>query len=129
MATLNATEGYGARESYDVIAADKVEGTSVYDMTGDKLGTIKNVMIDKLSGKVVYASLAFGGVLGMGQKYHALPWDVLTYNTDLGGYQVDIDRNKLEQGPAATEEELTGNYQNQEWGRKVYDYYGSSWSA
>jgi hypothetical protein len=129
MSTLNPTEGYGARENYDVIAADKVEGTSVYDMTGDKLGSIRNVMIDKLSGNVVYATLAFGGVLGMGQKYHALPWDVLTYNTDLGGYQVDIDRNKLEQGPAATEEELTGNFQNQEWSRKVYDYYGSSWTA
>jgi hypothetical protein len=129
MSTLNPTEGYGRREHFDVIAADKVDGTSVYDMTGDKLGSIKNVMIDKLSGNVVYATLAFGGVLGVGQKYHALPWGVLKYNTDLGGYQVDIDRNRLEQGPAATEEELTGNYQNQEWGRKVYDYYGSSWTA
>ena len=129
MSALNPTEGYGRRENYDVIAADKVEGTSVYDMTGDKLGSIKNVMIDKLSGNVVYATLAFGGVLGMGQNYHALPWDVLKYNTDLGGYQVDIDRNKLEGGPAATEEELTGNFQNKEWSRKVYDYYGSTWSA
>ena len=129
MATVNPPEGYGSKESFDIIAADKVEGTSVYDIKGDKIGSIKNVMIDKISGKVVYASLAFGGVLGMGQKYHALPWNVLEYNTDLGGYQVDFDRDKLEQGPAATEEELTGNFQNQDWGRKVYDYYGSSWTA
>jgi hypothetical protein len=115
-----------SEESFDVIAADEVEGTSVYDAKGDKIGTIRNVMMDKISGKVVYASLAFGGMPGMGQKYHALPWDLLTYNTELGGYQVDIDRNNLEQGPAATEEELTDNYKNQEWARKVYIYYGSS---
>ena len=129
MASKTPTEGYGRRENFDVIAADKVEGTSVYNMSGEKIGTIHNVMIDKLSGRVVYATLAFGGVLGIGQKYHALPWDVLTFNAEMGGYQVDIDRNKLENGPAATEEELTGNFQNNDWGRKVYDYYGSSWRA
>ena len=103
-------EGYGRKENYDVIAADKVEGTAVYNMAGDKVGTIHNVMIDKLSGQVVYATLASGGVLGVGTKYHALPWNVLTYKTDLGGYQLDIDREKLEAGPAATEEELTRNF-------------------
>lgn len=122
-------EGYGAKESNQIIAADKVEGTAVYDIAGDKIGTIRNVMIDKISGKVVYATLAFGGVLGIGEKYHALPWSVLTYNTDLGGYQVDVDREKLEAGPSATEEELTQNLQNKDWGRKVYDYYGSSWTS
>ena len=122
-------EGYGAKESNQIIAADKVEGTAVYDIAGDKIGTIRNVMIDKISGKVVYATLAFGGVLGVGEKYHALPWSVLTYNTDLGGYQVDVDREKLEAGPSATEEELTQNLQNKDWGRKVYDYYGSSWTS
>ena len=62
MATIE--EGYGRKEGYDIIAADKVEGTAVYNMAGDKVGTIKNVMIDKLSGKVVYATMASGGVLG-----------------------------------------------------------------
>lgn len=110
MADLSAQTGVGGtpgrKETFDLISADKVEGTSVYNMAGDKVGSIHRVMIDKLSGKVVYATMAFGGVLGMGQKYHALPWNVLTYNTDLGGYQLDFDREKLEQGPSATEEEL-----------------------
>ena len=127
MATLQ--EGYGAKESHQIIAADKVEGTAVYNMAGDNIGTIRNVLIDKLSGKVVYATMAFGGVLGIGEKYYALPWNVLKYNTDLGGYQVDIDREKLQAGPAATEEELTQNLQDRDWGRQVYDYYGSSWSS
>ena len=98
-------------------------------MAGDKVGTIRHLMIDKLSGKVVFATMATGGVLGIGEKYHALPWNVLTYNTDLGGYQLDVDREKLEAAPSATEEELTQNLQNKDWGRKVYDYYGSSWTS
>lgn len=122
-------EGYGRKEGSNIIAADKVEGTAVYNMAGDKVGTIGNVMIDKLSGKVVFATLAFGGVLGVGQKYHALPWNVLTYNTDLGGYQLNVDREKLGAGPADTEEELTRKLGDKEWGRKVYDYYGSSWTS
>lgn len=129
MVNTTPSQGYGRRENFDVIAADKVEGTTVYNMSGDKVGTIRNVMIDKISGKVVYATLAFGGVLGMGQKYHALPWDVLGFDTLLGGYRIDIDREKLEQGPAATEEELTSNFRDRDWSRKVYDYYGSSWIA
>ena len=127
MATLQ--EGYGAKESGQIIAADKVEGTAVYNTAGDKVGTIRNVMIDKISGKVVFATLASGGVLGIGAKYHALPWNVLTYNTDLGGYQLDVDREKLQSGPADTEEELTRKLQDRDWGRQVYDYYGSSWTS
>lgn len=126
---MNQTEGYGQQESFDVIAADKVEGTSVYNMSGDKVGSIKNVMIDKTSGRVVYATMSYGGVLGVGAKYHALPWGILNYNADLGGYQIDIDRDKLEHGPVTTEEELASNAQNRDWGRRVYDYYGSSWTA
>ena len=53
-------------------------------------------MIDKISGKVAYAVMSFGGFLGMGDSYHPLPWHVLTYDTGQGGYVVDLDRNKLE---------------------------------
>lgn len=53
----------------------------------------------------------------------------MTYNTDLGGYQLDVDREKLEAGPAASEAELTQRLQDKDWGRKVYDYYGSSWTS
>ena len=53
-------------------------------------------MIDKISGKVAYAVMSFGGFLGMGDSYHPLPWHVLTYDTGQGGYVVDLDRSKLE---------------------------------
>jgi sporulation protein YlmC with PRC-barrel domain len=79
-------------ETNRLIASDKVEGTAVYNRQGEKLGTIRNFMVEKRSGKVEYAVLSFGGILGMGDSYHPLPWNVLTYDTTQGGYVVDLDK-------------------------------------
>ena len=54
------------------------------------------LMIDKPSGKVAYAIMSFGGFLGMGNQYHPLPWSVLKYNANLGGYVVHLDKRRLE---------------------------------
>ena len=111
-------------ESSSLIPSDKVEGTAVYDRGGEKLGSIHSVMIDKISGKVAYAVMSFGGFLGMGDSYHPLPWHVLTYDTGQGGYVVDLDRNKLEGAPTYGTSE-TPNWSDRRWGQQVHDYYGA----
>ena len=111
-------------ESSSLISSDKVEGTAVYDRGGEKLGSIHSVMIDKISGKVAYAVMSFGGFLGMGDSYHPLPWHVLTYDTGQGGYVVDLDRNKLEEAPTYATSE-TPNWSDRRWGQQVHDYYGT----
>jgi hypothetical protein len=78
------------RETLSLIASDKVEGTAVYRSNGDKVGTIARVMIDKISGKVAYAVMSFGGFMGIGQDYYPLPWNLLTYNPQLEGYEFNI---------------------------------------
>ena len=88
------------QETGNLIASDKVQGTSVYNADGETLGSIHDVMIDKPSGKVAYAIMSFGGFLGMGNQYHPLPWSVLKYDTNLGGYVVHLDKRRLEGGPA-----------------------------
>ena len=72
-------------ETNTLISSDKVEGTAVYNRTGEKLGSIHTVMIDKVSGKVAYAVMSFGGFLGIGDRYNPLPWDVFTYGDPLSG--------------------------------------------
>ena len=106
-----------------LIPADKVEGTSVYNPQGDKLGSIEDIMIDKISGKVVYADMSFGGFLGMGDKHFPLPWSVLNYDPDKGAYIVDIDKEKLENAPSFARDEDV-DWGNEAWDRRVYDYYG-----
>jgi hypothetical protein len=72
----------------------------VYNRQGEKLGSVYNFMVDKRSGKVEYAVMSFGGFLGMGDSYHLLPWNVLTYDTSQGGYVVDLDKRILQEGPS-----------------------------
>lgn len=107
------------------IASDKVEGTNVYDTKGGKLGSIDNLVIDKRSGLVRYAALEFGGFLGVGTDRYPLPWNMLKYDTVKDGYVVNIDKSQLESAPRYTEDEAP-TYSD-EYGRKVYDYYGFPW--
>jgi sporulation protein YlmC with PRC-barrel domain len=88
-----------ADETDRLISSEKVDGTAVYDRTGERLGTVHHLMIDKYNGHVEYAVMSFGGFLGIGEDYTPLPWRSLTYETRLGGYVVDVDRNRLEQAP------------------------------
>jgi len=106
-----------------LIAARKVTGTSVYNATGEKLGSVYDVMLDKMSGRADYAILSFGGFLGIGDRYHPLPWDQLTYDTQLGGYVLDLDRSRLEGAPTYQEDEL--GHWNDSSGSAVDDYYGT----
>lgn len=109
-------------ETHRLIASDKVEGTKVYNPEGEKLGTVANVMIDKRSGKSEYAVLEFGGLFGLGSDHYPLPWDMLTYDTDQGGYVVDVAKEQLVDAPrygTDNEPEYTDDY-----GRGVYGYYG-----
>jgi sporulation protein YlmC with PRC-barrel domain len=109
-------------ETTRLIASNKVEGTSVYDRGGEKLGSIYNFMVDKRSGKVDYAVLQFGGLFGLGSDYYPLPWDVLTYDTDQGGYVVSLDKSVLEKAPRYARDNEPSF--DDAYGRDVYGYYG-----
>ena len=113
-------------ETDRLIASNKVEGTAVYSRDGDKLGSIYNFMVDKRSGKAEYAVMSFGGFLGMGNDYHPLPWDQLTYDSDKGGYIVNLTKEQLQGGPRySVGEEPT---YDRAYGQQVYGYYGSDYN-
>jgi hypothetical protein len=119
MATLNDPSDTHGR----LIAASQVNGTSVYNLAGEKLGSIYDVILEKQSGKAEYAIMSFGGFLGIGDVYHPLPRNVLTYDPKQGGYVVDIDRDRLEGAPAHRANEK-GLWDDAAYGRRVTDYYG-----
>jgi uncharacterized protein YrrD len=110
-------------ETPALISADKVSGTAVHTPAGEKLGTIENVMIDKVSGQVEYAVLAFGGLLGMGKGRRALPWDVLTYDTNQNAYVVNLDPQILKDAPSYDDSESAFDWGNRESRRELDDYY------
>jgi hypothetical protein len=117
------TDAIATEETVDLIAADKVEGTAVYNAQGEKIGSIYGLMIDKYSGRVIYAVMSFGGFLGIGDRYHPLPWRVLTYDPAQGGYVVDLDRDLLQGAPSYGASEMP-DWADPTWGRSLHDYYG-----
>src|SRR6478736_5569198 len=98
--TMVAGHPLEAHETHHLISSQRVDGTECYNRNGDHLGEVDHMMIDKFTGHVEYVVRSFGGFLGIGESYHPLPWRVLTYDTRLGGYIIDIvDRSQLEKAP------------------------------
>ena len=104
-----------------LIAAQKVKGTTVFNVAGEKLGTVDDVILDKISGRAIYAVMSFGGFLGMGEKCHPLPWATLKYDDQKAGYVVNLDKKRLQDAPTydgGAEFCWTSDY-----GRTVDSYY------
>jgi len=110
--------------SNTLIEASKVQGTAVYNPHGERLGNIDDVMIDKRSGQAAYAIMSFGGLLGLGADYYPIPWAKLKYDSQVGGYVVDIEPRVLQGAPA-----FAAGAQPR-WGDQTYEeglhrYYGA----
>ena len=111
------------RETVSLIGSDKVEGTAVYGADKRKIGSVQRVMIDKISGKVAYAVVSFGGFLGMGEDYYPVPWSTLKYDTNLGGYRTGITENQLKGAPKFSNDNAW-NWDDPARTRAVNHYYG-----
>jgi hypothetical protein len=111
------------RETGSLIGSDKVEGTAVYGANDVKIGSIERVMIDKMTGKVSYAVLSFGGFLGIGDDRYPLPWQSLKYDTNLGGYRTGITETQLKGAPKYGNDNAW-NWSDPARTRSINDYYG-----
>lgn len=111
---------------HKLILASRVEDTSVYNRDGERIGHIADLSIDRVSGQVIYAIMSFGGFLGIGKQYHPLPWSMLDYEPEQGGYIVSLDKQALENAPSYDVEELRrfggDSYAIDQ--AQLYEYYG-----
>jgi sporulation protein YlmC with PRC-barrel domain len=105
------------------ILASKVKGTPVYNNGGEKIGTVEDIVLDKTSNNIMFAVLGSGGVLGMGEKYRPIPWSVLDYDSDKGGYVVPLDKAMLQDAPAYRMEDLTRSDGNAAIRAETFSYY------
>lgn len=105
-----------------MISSNRVEGTAVYNTARERLGTIQHIMIDKLSGQSEFAVMSFGGFLGIGSDYYPIPWNKLTYDTEAGGYMVDLTQDQLTGAPRHGQEE-DPDY-NADYTGEIGRYYG-----
>jgi hypothetical protein len=104
-----------------VIESDRVEGTAVFDLQGHRIGTIKRLLIEKVSGRVVYVDVTFGGFLGVGVHHHTIPWEKLTYDTRLHGYHTDITEEQVRGAPAFSRDDE--DWPDREREQEMWDYW------
>jgi len=115
-------------EVHSLISSELICGTKVFNPQGDHLGTIMTVMLDKRTGQVAYSVMSFGGFLGIGERYHPLPWHMLNYDQEKGGYVIELDKQRLLAAPSYA---LTDpiRWEDNEWRTRLDDYYQTPHAA
>ena len=115
-----------AASLHPVIGSDRVEGTAVYNQQGRQIGSIKRLLIEKVSGRVLSVDVTFGGFLGIGVHQRTVPWDKLSYARDLEGYRTDITKEQVQGAPSFCiegDDELWPDRKRQQEMRDYWDDY------
>lgn len=112
---------------HPLILSSRVVGTPVYDRTGTRLGHVDDLSIEKVSGRTVYAIMSFGGFLGIGERFHPIPWALLDYDVERGGFTVPLDSSVLKDAPHYEPAEIRelGGPDYRMYGDAIYGYYGT----
>jgi hypothetical protein len=108
-----------AHPDNSLISSERVEGTPVYSPTGEKIGDIDHLMIEKTSGRVAYAVMSFGGFLGLGHSHYPVPWGALKYSPTREGYETGITESQLKDAPEFSDDE----WADRTWETRVHDHY------
>ena len=111
-----------------LMGADTLLGNDVYNKDGEDLGDIKELMIDMASGRLSYAVLSFGGLLGMGDKLFAVPWAALTLDTANKRFTLDIPKAKLDGAPGFDKDHWP-SMADSSWSTEVHRFYGTTTSG
>jgi sporulation protein YlmC with PRC-barrel domain len=106
-----------------LMGASTLIGNEVYNPEEEHLGEIKEIMIETATGDVAYAVLSFGGLLGMGDKLFAVPWNALKLDTHNKCFILDEDKDSLKNAPGF-DKDAWPRMADRQWGSAVHDYYG-----
>jgi sporulation protein YlmC with PRC-barrel domain len=105
-----------------LISSNDVQGTTVYDMKGTKIGSIDHLMIEKQSGRVGYAVMSFGGFLGLGHSHYPVPWSALKYSPEQGGYVTGVTEQQLKDAPQFSDD----SWMDRDWESRTYKHYNAT---
>ena len=105
--------------NHHLISSEDVEGTEVYGLDGKNIGEIDHLMIDKVSGRVAYAVMSFGGFLGLGHSHCPVPWGALTYDATIGGYRANVTEQLLKDAPEFSDDA----WGDRDWEMRIHQHY------
>jgi PRC-barrel domain len=107
-------------QAHRLISSDRVIGTDVYGLGDETIGQIDHLLIEKLSGRIAYAVMSFGGFLGLAHNHYPIPWAALKYDTVLGGYRTGITESQLREAPEFSDDLM----EDRDWETKTHEHYG-----
>lgn len=126
-ATVIPLPGESSRAGrHQMILASRVAHTPAFNQAGEEIGHIADLSIDRWSGQVVYALMSFGGFLGIGKRFHPVPWQMLKYEPRLAGYVVPLTKEDLKEAPHYDPDVLRelGGARDDPFGPHILEYYG-----
>jgi hypothetical protein len=104
-----------------LIESDRVEGTAIYGTEGEHVGTIRRLIIEKISGQVTYVT--FSAPLEGGNEEHTVPWGKLKYDTGLGGYRTNITARELREAPGFARDDDDLEWWDRVQEEELHEYY------
>lgn len=107
-----------------LMGADTLVGNNVCNHKGEDLGDIKEIMLDMTSGRVGYAVLSFGSILGLGEKLFAVPWDALTLDAENKRFVLDVGKERLKNAPGFDQDNWP-DMADPSWASSIHSYYGT----
>ncbi len=120
----NSSDGPGP----SLMGANTLLGNDVYNKDGEDLGDIKEFMIDMATGRVAYAVLSFGGVLGLADKLFAVPWAALRLDTVHKRFTLNVPKAALKDAPGFDKDRWP-SMSDRTWASGVHRFYGTPYSA
>ncbi len=107
-----------------VLSASSLSGDKVKNTSGESLGKVDELMIDLETGRVAYVVLSYGGVLGMGNKLFAVPWNAFRIDEDDKAFVLNVDKQRLENAPGFDKDNWP-DMADATWSATVYEFYGT----
>jgi sporulation protein YlmC with PRC-barrel domain len=103
--------------------ASMLKGMNVKNRNNENIGEIQDLMIDMDTGEISYAVLSFGGFMGIGDKYFAVPVEAMEISPDSNEVTMDISKEQLENAPGFNKDNWPMEA-SPEFVETVYEHYG-----
>src|SRR3989337_2168640 len=110
-----------AHSDHRLISSEDVRGRNVFGIGPEVIGNIDHLLIERMSGRVAYAVISFGGFLGLAHRHYPIPWSALKYDKGLQGYRTDITEAQLRDAPDFRDDSLT----DRDWETRTHEHYAA----
>lgn len=110
-----------AHPDHSLISSEDVHGTDVIGADEEVIGEIDHLLIEKTSGRVAYAVMSFGGILGLAHSHYPIPWSALKYDKTVAGYRTGITVDQLRNAPEFSDD----SWMDRDWETRAHQHFGA----